>query len=81
MTRREKFNELLTKHGYRSLNQFCIENKLQQTNFNKRLKDESIRVDIDNLFLMANLLHEPIEKIIEIFYPDDWQENRNNIES
>ena len=80
MTRREKFNELLDKHGYRSLNQFCIENKLQQTNFNKRLKNETIRVDIDNLFLMANLLHEPIEEILNIFYPEEMAENRSLIE-
>lgn len=80
MTRREKFNEVLKRHGYRSLNQFCLENKLIQTNFNKRLKDESIRVDIDNLFLMANLLHEPIETMIEIFYPEDLADNRANIE-
>lgn len=80
MSRRDKFNEVLKKHGYRSLNQFCLENKLHQTNFNKRIKDESIRVDIDNLFLMADLLHEPIETMIEIFYPEDLAENRKCIE-
>lgn len=80
MTRREKFNEVLKKHGYRSLNHFCLENKLIQTNFNRRLKDETIRVDIDNLFLMAHLLHEPIETMLEIFYPEDMKQNRENIE-
>lgn len=80
MTRKDKFIELLNKHGYKSVNSFCVENNLTQTNVNKRLKNESIRVDIDNLFLFANILHEPIETMIEIFYPDEWQENRSLIE-
>lgn len=80
MSRKEKFNEVLKKHGYRSLNNFCIENKLIQTNVNKRVKDESIQVELPILFQFANLLHEPIETMIEIFYPDEWEENRKNIE-
>ena len=76
MSRREKLNEILHKHGYRSLNHFCIENKLSQSNYNKRIKDESIRVEIDLLFQMANMLHEPIETMIQIFYPTEWATNR-----
>lgn len=80
MSRREKFNAVLQKHGYRSLNNFCVENKLLQTNFNKRIKDETMRVDIDTLFLLADLLHEPIETMLEIFYPDDMEINRQSME-
>lgn len=80
MTRKEAFNEVLKRHGYRSINNFCIENKIIQTNLNKRIKDESIKVELPILFNLANILHEPIETLIEIFYPDEWQENRNNIE-
>ena len=80
MSRRDKFNEVLKRHGYSSLNNFCLENKLIQTNFNKRIKDETIKVDIGTLFQLANLLHEPIETLIEIFYPDEWKENRSLIE-
>lgn len=76
MNRKEKFKILLKKHGYTSVNNFCIENKLHQSNFNNRLNKEEIRADIDSMFMMANLLHEPIEVIIEIFYPDEYQENR-----
>lgn len=80
MTRKDKFIELLNKHGYKSVNSFCVENNLTQTNVNKRLKNESIRVDIDNLFLFANILHEPIETMIEIFYPDDLKKNHSLVE-
>lgn len=80
MTRREKFAELLKKHGYTSINNFCIENKLSQSNVNNRAKNETIKVELPILFQWAAILHEPIETLIEIFYPDEWQENRNSIE-
>lgn len=76
MNRKEKFKNLLKKHGYKSVNAYCIENKLNQSNFNNRLNKEEIRADIDSMFSMANTLHEPIEVIIEIFYPDEYRENR-----
>ena len=80
MSRKEKFVAILNKRGYKSVNNFCIENNLKQTNVNKRLKNESIRVDIDNLFLWAAILHEPIETMLEIFYPDDMELNRSLVE-
>lgn len=76
MTRQEKFLKLLKKHNYSSLNNFCIENKLLQSNFNKRIKDESLKVDILILFKLANILHEPIEVMLDIFYPDELKENK-----
>jgi len=80
MSRREQFMKVLEKHGYPSLNAFCLDNHLLQTNFNKRLKDESLKVDLKILFKLANILHEPIETMIEIFYPDELAENRSLIE-
>ena len=80
MTRKEAFNEILKKHGYRSLNNFCIENKLIQTNVNKRVKDESIQVELPILFQFANLLHEPIDTMVRIFYPNEYAENQSLIE-
>lgn len=77
MSRRDKFAALLKKHGYTSINNFCIENKLHQGNTNNRAKDESILVELPILFQYANILHEPIEKIIEIFYPEEFKENRS----
>lgn len=80
MSRKENFRVLLKKHGYSSLSSFCAANGLHQGNFNKRVKEESIRVDLDNLFLLADLLHEPIEVMLEIFYPEDMKLNRSLIE-
>lgn len=80
MTRKEKFHAILKKHGYASLRSFCAEHNLNQANFNRRIKEESIRVDLDNLFLLADLLHEPIEVMLEIFYPEDMKLNRQSVE-
>lgn len=79
MDKKERFTEVVRKHGYRSINHFCIENKMPQTNMSKRLNGTQ-KVELNLLFTWANMLHEPIETLIEIFYPDEWQENRDNIE-
>ena len=76
MTRREQFAALLKEHGYSSINKFCIENKLSQSNVNNRAKNESIKVELSILFSWAAILHEPIETLIEIFYPEEWINNR-----
>lgn len=78
MSRKEKFMKLLNKHGYSSLNNFCIENKLQQSHFNNRLNNESLKVDLLILFKLANILEEPIDILIEIFYPDEYKENKRH---
>lgn len=80
MTRQERFKKLLEKHGYKSLNAFCVENGLQQGNFNKRLKYEDLAVDVKTMFQLANALKEPIESILEVFYYDEVTENRALIE-
>lgn len=80
MSRKEQFKAMLNKHGYTSVNNFCIENKLNQSNVNNRVKNESIQVELPILFMFANILHEPIENVIEIFYPNEFKENRSLIE-
>ena len=80
MSRKEQFKTMLNKHGYTSVNNFCIENKLNQSNVNNRVKNESIQVELPILFMFANILHEPIENVIEIFYPNEFKENRSLIE-
>ena len=80
MSRKEQFKAMLNKHGYTSVNNFCIENKLNQSNVNNRVKNEFIQVELPILFMFANILHEPIENVIEIFYPNEFKENRSLIE-
>ena len=77
MTRKDKFLKLLSDHNYTSINNFCIVNGLTQTNVNRRVKNESIKVELPILFQWANILHEPIEELLEIFYPDEMAENKN----
>lgn len=79
MTRKERFRAVLKKHGYSSLANFCAKHGLNQGNFNKRVKEETIRVDLDTLFFLADLLHEPIEVMLEIFYPEDMRLNRESV--
>jgi len=81
MSRKEQFKAMLNKHGYTSVNNFCIENKLNQSNVNNRIKNEDIKVELPILFQLANILHEPIMTMIEIFYPDEVAENKSNVEN
>ena len=76
MSRKEKFVAILKAHGYTSVNNFCIENKLHQSNTNQRLNNESIKVELPLLFMWAGILEEPIDTLIEIFYPEEFAENQ-----
>lgn len=79
MDRKEAFSQLVQKHGYRSINHFCIENKMPQTNMSKRLNGNQ-NVELPLLFDWADILQEPIDTLIEIFYPDRMEQNRKYTE-
>lgn len=76
MTRRDDFTNLLKMHGYTSVNNFCIENKFNQGNVANRLRDESIKIELPLLFTWANILGEPIDTLINIFYPEEYATNQ-----
>ena len=76
MSRKEKFSELVKAHGYTSVHKFCLENKLNQGNISLRLTDENIKVELPLLFMWAGILEEPIDSLIEIFYPEEFAENQ-----
>lgn len=80
MTVKESFNELLKKKGYASLHDFCLKNQMDYANMNKRVNGIKQKIEITNAFKIANILKVPVETIISIFYPEEWEENRNNIE-
>lgn len=75
MATKELFLKLITSKGYSTLYDFCLKNGIDYSNTNKRLTGRQ-KIAIDWMFNLANILHEPIEVIIEIFYPDEYQENR-----
>lgn len=82
MDKKEAFNKLITTKGYKSLYDFCLTNNIDKSNMSKRLANSDTRqkIEIGFMFKIANILHVPVEKIIEIFYEDDWKENRSLIE-
>ncbi len=80
MTPKEMFNDLLHKKGYTSLHDFCMKNQIDYANMNKRVNGIRQKVEISWMFKIANILHVPIEKIVHIFYPTEWEENRSLIE-
>lgn len=80
MTTKELFNELLAKHNYSSLHDFCYKQNIDYSNMNKRVNGIRQKIEVQFLFKLANMLHEPVETLIEIFYPEEWKENRSLIE-
>ena len=80
MTTKEMFNKLLAKKGYSSLHDFCLKQQIDYANMNKRVNGIRQKIEISYMFKLANILHEPIETMIEIFYPDELAENRSLIE-
>ena len=50
---------------------------MPQTNMSKRLNSAQ-KVDLTLLFKWADMLHEPIDVLIEIFYPEEMKANRES---
>lgn len=76
MSRQENFLELLHKHGYRSITQFCTATGINQSNTNKRLVDDNLNIRMDIMFGYANALHEPIDVIIKALFESQYIENQ-----
>ena len=81
MTVKENFNALLIKRGYANLHDFCLKQQIDYANMNKRVNGIRQKIEISYAFKLADMLKVPVEEIIAIFYPDEWQENRSFIES
>ena len=71
---------LLNQKGYSTLKSFCDSVGIDDSNMNKRLTGVRQKIEISFMFKLANHLHVPVEEIIEIFYPDEWEENKSLIE-
>ena len=77
MTPKELFNELLTQKGYASMYEFCMKNQLDYANMNKRVNGKKQKIEIPFAFRLANILKVPVDSIIKIFYPQEYQENQD----
>lgn len=80
MTTKDKFRKLINEKGYTTLKSFCIDAGIDDSNMNKRLTGVRQKIEIGFMFKLANHLHVPVEEIIKIFYPSEWEENRSLIE-
>ena len=76
MDRKEAFNKLIREKGYNTLYDFCLKNQLDYSNMSKRVGGTRQKIEIGYMFKVANILHVPVETIIEIFYYDEWITNR-----
>ena len=80
MTKKEAFHNLINTKGYNTFYDFCLKNGIDYSNMSKRLSGTRQKIEIGFMFKLANILHEPVETIIEIFYPEEFAENRSLIE-
>ena len=76
---KEMFLALLKSKGYPSLNSFCLAFSLDYGNMNRRVNGVKRKVEISFMFKLADMLNEPVETIISIFYPIEWAENRKHV--
>ena len=80
MNVKDEFNKLIKEKGYASLYDFCMKNQIDYANMNKRVGGVRQKIEICFMFKIANMLHVPVETIIEIFYYDEWITNRAMID-
>lgn len=76
MSTKEEFNALLNKHEYPSVRNFCYAHNIDYANMNKRVNGQRQKIEIGFMFRLANMLHEPVDVIVKIFYPNEYEENQ-----
>lgn len=77
MTTKEMFNELIKEKGYSSICDFSRKNNIDYSNMNKRINGVQRKIEIPFAFRIANILKVPVDDIIRIFYPEEYQENQD----
>ena len=80
MTTKEMFNALLIEKGYSTLYDFCLKNHIDYSNMSKRVNGKKQKIEISFAFKIANILKVPVDRIIAIFYPSEYEENLAVIE-
>jgi hypothetical protein len=72
--RKEAFETMVKDAGFDSIYQFSKEVGINMANIYSNL-DGTWKMSIKRMFKIANTLGVPIGRIIEIFYPDEYEEN------
>lgn len=79
MARKDEFSKLVKSKGYKNVTDFCYQQHIDVSNMSKRLLGTQ-KIELSYMFKIANMLQVPIDTIIEIFYTEEMQNNRENIE-
>jgi len=74
-TNKETLAKWIEDAGYSSIRQFCKDIGVDQSNLYTNL-DGTWGISIKRMFKIANSLKVPIADVIELFYPDDYYENK-----
>ena len=69
-----EFNIFLLKHGYPSILSFCKDADIDRANLGSNIKGR-FKLSVDRAFKIANALGVPITEVLELFYPDEMEEN------
>ena len=68
-------SEWIHDAGYKNVRQFCKDVGIDQSNLYSNLNGKW-GMSIKRMFKIANSLKVPIADVIELFYPDDYYENK-----
>jgi len=72
---RNKIKVLINKYGIKSTRQLCLLSGITQSNLYSNLNG-TYEISIKRMFALANTLGCPVDEVIEVFYPDLIQMNR-----
>lgn len=76
--KKAKMVEMANKAGFDNIHQVCAAVGLNEANLYTNLKGK-FNMSVKRMFEMANILHCPVIKVIEIFYPDEVAQNRKAV--
>lgn len=79
MRNKEALETMVHSAGYKTIGQFCREVGINQTNLYSNLNG-TWKMSLKRMFKVANTLRVPIDKIIAVFYPDEYWENVEKVE-
>ena len=72
--RKAKLEKMVKDAGFDSIFQFTKENNFDMANIYKNLNG-TWKMSMKRMFELANALRVPVGRVIELFYPDEYEEN------
>lgn len=72
---KKELEKLIKEHGYESMRSFARDCGMDTSNLYTNLKSKW-GLSMKRAFVIANTLGVPVEQILEMFYKDEFKENR-----